>query len=192
MGGLCVSEHAFNDYFSRDETRDLRSAYRAADMKQFHYMNAATKKLTSVSWFYSYYTAIVGTSYTYNEYTEHANIFVQPFIFDTDYFRNSCTTNRQANRWLKERGFNVTVQELRTIYRNAIRGLTSHPIYTNDGTLITPRFDNAQMMLDKYGKIDIHVHCDSVPHIEYNNDASALVAVGKFVQRSNVCGLMRG
>lgn len=189
MSGICVSEYAFADSLSREKTKELRNLYRAANMKPFHYMNAATLELTEVSWFYSYHTAIVGACY--NDKTEHAYLFVQPFIWDRDYFKNSCTTNRQTNRWLRERGFCVTVQGLRTVYQNARRGYASYTLTMDDGTLVVPRFNLSQMTIDAYGNIETKQHCESVPHLAYNDDASALVVIGKSVQRGNEFGLVR-
>lgn len=184
-----VSEYAFSEALTREETKDLRKAYSAAGMVQFHSMNAATLELQDVSWFYSYYTAIVGAYY--HEITECAYLFVQPFVWDTIAFANSRTTNRQTNRWLRERGFNVTVQDLRTVYNNAKHGNASYPLTMDDGTLVIPRFNYSQQTIDNYGNHNNERHCNEVPYLIYPDDASALVVCGKLVTRGNECSLVR-
>lgn len=188
-GVTFYSEYAFSETLTRDETRNLRRAYRSAGFEPFHYMNAATCELQDVSWFYSYYTAIVGACY--NSRTEHAYLFVQPFVWDTDYYINSRTSNRQTNRWLNECGFNVTVQGLRTVYNNAKQGYASYPLTMDDGTLVVPRFNDSQKTIDAYGNSENKPHCNEVPFLAYNDDSSALVVVGKYVNRGNECGLVR-
>lgn len=179
----------FNDYLTRDETRDLLKAYKYANMKRFHYMNAATLNLNSVKWLYSYYTAIIGASNDYS--SKYAYLYVQPFIWDTEWSINSRTTNKQTNKWLYENGFNVTVSDLRAVYNLAKDGFASYPLTMNDGKLVIPRFNYAQTRINRYGEFDYKNHCSEVPYLAYNDTSDALIVVGKFVHRGKECGLVR-
>ena len=182
---MCVSDRAYGDYLTRDEQKELLNAYKSAGMERFHYMNAATLDYSKVSWFYSYYTAIVGAMY--NSKTEHAYVFVSPYIWDAEYYyTNSSTTKRQANRWLKERGFDFTVQGLRTAYRLHNQGLASSPLYMGDGTLVVPRYLHDDITIDKYGNTRHEHHTDTVPHVAYSDDGKALMVLGRDITDGNV------
>lgn len=181
---ICVSDRAYGDYLTRDEQKELLNAYKSAGMERFHYMNAATLEYSKVSWFYSYYTAIVGTMY--NSKTGHAYVFVSPYVWDYEYCKISSTTNRQTNRWLKEHGFDFTVQGLRDTYRLHHQGLASSPLCMNDGTLVVPRYVHDDITIDKYGNTRHEHHTDTVPHVAYSDDGSALVVLGRDVTAGNV------
>lgn len=178
-----------DDYLTRDEIRCLLKAYKYANMKRFHYMNAATLTQIGTEWLYSYYTAIIGASI--DNSSEYTYLYVQPFIWDSEWFINSRTTNKQTNKWLYEHGFNVTVSGLRTVYNLAKDGYASYPITMNDGRLVIPRFNDAQERINKYGEFEYKRHASEVPYLEYNNSSDALIVVGKFVNRGKECGLVR-
>lgn len=185
---MYASEYAFGEALTRDETTDLRRAYKAADMQQFHYMNAATSNVGDIKWLYSYYTAIVGFRKCDNDAI--AYIYVQPFIWDTNYYINSRTTNKQTNRWLREHGCNFSVATLRHVYANAQQGLSSYPLYMQDGTLVIPRFSSSQYTLDHYGVITNELHCNEVPWFKYSDDNSTLIKDGRYIHFGDVCGLV--
>lgn len=185
---MFVSEYAFDEALTREKTAELRRAYKAANMQQFHSMNAATINVGDIKWLYSYYTAIVGFRKCDNDAI--AYIYVQPFIWDTNYYINSRTTNKQTNRWLKEHGFCFSVSTLRDIYTNAKQGLSSYPLYMQDGTLVIPRFSSSQYTLDYYGVITNELHCNEVPWLKYSDDNSALIKDGRYVHFGDVCGLV--
>lgn len=181
---MCVSDRSYGDYLTREEQKELLHAYKSAGMERFHYMNAATLEYSEVSWFYSYYTAIVGT--TYNNKTEHAYVFVSPYVWDYENCRFSSTTNRQANRWLEERGFEFTVQGLRNAYRLHSQGLASSPFCMDDGTLVVPRYVNNDITINKYGIRHYHHHTSVVPFVAYSDDGKALTVLGRDLTEGNV------
>lgn len=188
MVKMFVSEYAFNEALTHEETTELRRAYKAAGMEQFHSMNAATLERTHVSWFYSYYTAIMAIT-KYDNYPI-AFVYVQPFIWDTDYYRNSRTTNKQANKWLREHGCDFSVATLRHVYANAQQGLSSCPLKMHDGTIVVPRFNASQITLDASGNLSSDFHCNEVPFLKYSSDYNELLADDKYVHFGNVCGLI--
>lgn len=175
-GMFCVSEFAFDDYLSREEQTDLLRTYRAANMRRFHYMNAATLDYSHVSWFYSYNTACIGAMF--DERFERSYLFVMPFVYDEKDFRNSRTTNKQINRWLREHGYNVTVSGLRTVYSNAKNYYASYPLTMDDGSLVVPRFRHIQKYVNDDGSFSYDRVKSFVPHLAYNDDCSALVVDG--------------
>lgn len=181
---MCVSDRAYGDYLTREEQKELLHAYKSAGMERFHYMNAATLEYSEVSWFYSYYTAIVGT--TYNIKTEHAYVFVSPYVWDYENCMFSSITNRQANRWLEERGFEFTVQGLRNAYRLHSQGLASSPFCMDDGTLVVPRYVHNEITLNKYGERNYHHHASEVPFVAYSDDGKALMVLGRDITEGNV------
>lgn len=188
---MCVSDRAYGDYLTREDEKELLNAYKSAGMERFHYMNAATLDYSEVSWLYSYYTAIVGTFYSTK--TEHAYVFVSPYIWDAEYYyANSSTTKRQANRWLKERGFDFTVQGLRTAYGLHNQGLASSPLCMDDGTLVVPRYLHDDITLARHGYAIRHErHSDTVPHVAYSDDGSALMVLGRDITDGNVHKVVR-
>ena len=183
---MCVSDRAYGDYLTRDEEKELLNAYKSAEMERFHYMNAATLNYSKVSWFYSYYTAIVGAMYNAN--TGHAYVFVSPFIWDAGYYyTKASTTKRQANRWLKERGFDFTVQGLRNAYGLHSHGLASSPLYKDDGTLVVPRYLHNSITLTKHGTArHYHYYTNTVPYVAYSDDGKSLMVLGRDITVGNV------
>ena len=182
---MCVSDRAYGDYLTRDEQKELLNTYKSAGMERFHYMNAATLNYSEVSWFYSYYTAIVGAMY--NSKTEHAYVLVSPYIWDYRYCTQSSTTDRQTNRWLKERGFTFTVQGLSHAYRLHSQGIASSPLYMDDGTLVVPRYLHNSTTLNKYSAArHYHYYTNIVPYVAYSDDGKSLMVLGRDITKGNV------
>lgn len=172
-----MSEYAFSEALTREDRTELKRAYRRAGIEPFHYMNAGTLNYSHVSWFVSYYTFIIGA--TYSEKTEHAYLHVNPFVWDTNPFVNSRTTNKQTNKWLHEHGFNVTVQGLRTCYRLANDGYASSPFYMDDGTLVVPFFNHTQTYLNNDGTRSHERITNDVPRVAYDDAGKTLLNIGR-------------
>lgn len=187
----CVSERAFADYQTRDEQRELLKAYKRAGIKRFHYTNSGTLKYTHVTWFVSYYTFIVG--YTTNDATKEVYMHVNPFVFMKESYRNSQTTNKQANRWLKENGFEFTVQGLAHVYDNATNGIASYPMQRYvEGTgavLVLPRFNHYQTYLNAEWPNKHQKAINKVPWLAYNEYKNSLVRVGWSINDKNTFGV---
>lgn len=188
---ICVSDRAFDDYQTRDEHKKLMQAYKSAGIKRFHYTNSGTLDYTHAKWFVSYYTFIVG--YTTNGVTRDVYMHVNPFVFMKDEYRTSQTTNRQANRWLEENGFEFTIQDIAHLYDNAIHGIASYPMQRYvEGTsavLVLPRFNHCQAYLNDDGS-QIHERAIyKVPWLAYSEHQNALVRVGWSINGGNTFGV---
>ena len=165
-------------------------AYKRAGIKRFHYTNSGTIEYTQCKWFVSYYTFILG--YTFNDATKEVYMHVNPFAFLKDEYINSSTTNRQANRWLKENGFEFTVQELAHVYKNAINGIASYPMTrVMDGitTFVLPRFNHTQTYIHEDGTQMHKRAIDKVPYLKYNEYQNSLVRVGWAINDKNTFGV---
>ena len=177
---MATNVWGFGDYQTRDEQHKLLQAYKRAGIKRFHYTNSGTLEYTTTTWFVSYYTFILG--YTINYVTKDVYMHVNPFVFLKDEYRNSPTTNRQANRWLKENGFEFTVQRLAHVYDNAIHGIESYPIqrYVEGTTaaLVHPYFNHTQTYLNEDGTQSYQRATNKVPRVRYNEYQNSLVRVG--------------
>lgn len=184
MGKFCVSGYAFSDYLKNDETTELHKLYRANGFKQFHYMNAAYREHTNRCEFYSYWTRIF-----YYEIRETYTVLkVSPFIWNTDRYINSATTNRQANKWLFENGFDTSVQELREIYRVSVNAPVNKytPIYENvpihyirdDYNYILPVFIQAQQTMNprEIGAYEVDIHNPKAPELALYHNTYFLLA----------------
>lgn len=186
----CVSERAFDDYQTRDEQRKLLQAYRRAGIRRFHYTNSGTLEYTHFKWFVSYYTFILG--YTTADVTKDVYMHVNPFVFLKDEYRNSPTTNRQANRWLQEHGFEFTIQGLENVYDNATNGIASYPMTrVVDGitTFVLPRFNHTQTYIHEDGT-KVHKRAtNKVPYLKYNEHQNSLVRVGWAINDGNTFGV---
>lgn len=185
---MVVSDRAFGDYQTSDERRELLQAYKSAGIERFHCTNSGTLEHAHMRWFVSYYTFIVG--YTTDE--KDVYMHVNPFVFLKDEYRNSQTTNRQANRWLAENGFNFTIQGLAHVYDNAIHGIASYPMQRYvEGTaavLVHPCFNNYQTFLNEDGS-QIHERAIyKVPSLAYD-EQNSLVRVGWTVSVKNAFGV---
>ena len=187
---MCVSERAFDDYQTQEEQRKLMQAYKRAGIKRFHYTNSGTLEYTHFKWFVSYYTFIVG--YTTNDATKDVYMHVNPFIFLKDDYRNSSTTNKQTNRWLRENGFEFRVQDLEHVYKNAINAIASYPMTrVVDGitTFVLPRFNHTQTYLNKDGAQSHERAIDKVPYLEYNEHQNSIDRVGWTINAGNTFGV---
>lgn len=188
---MCVSERAFDDYQTREEQRKLSQAYKRAGIKRFHYTNSGTLEYTHFKWFVSYYTFIVG--YTTNDVTKDVHMHVNPFVFLKDEYRNSPTTNRQANRWLSENGFDFTIQDIARLYYNAVNGIASYPMQRYvDGTaavLVHPHFNHYQTYLNDSWPHSHQKAIDKVPWLAYNKYQNSLVRVGWSINDGNTFGV---
>lgn len=189
--GICVSERAFGDYQTKEEQRKLLQAYRRAGIKRFHYTNSGTLEYTHFKWFVSYYTFILG--YTTDDVTKDVYMHVNPFVFLKDEYRTSQTTNRQANRWLKENGFDFTVQGLENVYKNAVNGIASYPMQRyvkgTAAVLVLPRFNHCQAYLNDDGSQSHERAIDKVPLLAYSEYKNTLDRVGWSINDGNTFGV---
>lgn len=187
----CVSERAFDDYQTQEEHKKLMQAYKRAGIKRFHYTNSGTLEYTHFKWFVSYYTFIVG--YTTNDVTKDVYMHVNPFVFLKDEYRNSPTTNRQANRWLAENGFDFTVQGLENVYKNAINGIASYPmtryVKGTAAVLVHPHFNHYQTYLNDRWPNRHQKAIDKVPCVAYSEYQNTLVRVGWSINDGNTFGV---
>lgn len=171
--------------------KKLMQAYKRAGIKRFHYTNSGTLEYTHLKWFVSYYTFILG--YTINDVTKDVYMHVNPFVFMKDDYGNSQTTNRQANRWLKENGFEFTVQRLAHVYDNAIHGIVSYPMQRYvEGTaavLVLPRFNHYQTYLNDSWPHSHEKAIDKVPWLAYSEHKNCLVRVGWSINDGNTFGV---
>lgn len=141
---MIVSDRSFGDYLTREETGELRKTYRRMKFKQFHYSNAATCANDNFTDFYSYYTRICRV-YNPMQYDGRLIVRLYPFIFDADYYINSPTTNRQTNKFLKEFiNADVSVFEIRHLYKSLRDGTPTPTICTYDGKVIHFEFSNCE------------------------------------------------
>lgn len=182
---------AFDDYQTQEEQRKLLQAYKRAGIKRFHYTNSGTLEYTHFKWFVSYYTFILG--YTTDDVTKDVYMHVNPFVFLKDEYRNSPTTNRQANRWLSENGFEFTIQDIAHLYDNAIHGIASYPMQRyvegTAATLVLPRFNHYQAYLNDDGSQSHERAIDKVPYLAYNEYQNSLVSVGYTINDKNTFGV---
>lgn len=187
---MCVSERAFDDYQTREEQRELLQAYKRAGIKRFHYTNSGTLEYTHFKWFVSYYTFIVG--YTTNDVTKDVYMHINPFVFLKDEYRTSQTTNRQANRWLKENGFDFTIQGLENVYKNAVNGIASYPmtrVVDDITTYVLPCFNHYQTYLNDSWPNSHQKVIDIVPWLAYNEHKDCLVRAGWSINDGNTFGV---
>lgn len=200
FGMFFVSEYAFSEALTRDERTELTQAYRKANVKRFHSMNAGTLELSQTSVFYSYYTELARLFYSVH--TEHFMLFVSPFVYDTNAYANSRTSNRQLNRWLYEHGIETDVNRIRNYYKRACKSdignasETFPTIYgvnpqnrTCDAIPVTLRFSNEQHTLNTDGSFDCELTNARVPALTYSASDAHMFKVGTFVHRGNEFGL---
>ena len=186
----CVSERAFDDYQTKEAHKKLMQTYKRAGIKRFHYTNSGTLEYTHFKWFVSYYTFILG--YTIDDVTKDVYMHVNPFVFLKDEYRNSPTTNRQANRWLQEHGFEFTIQGLENVYKNAVNGIASYPMTrVVDGitTYVLPCFNTYQTYLNADWPNRHKRAIDKVPWLAYNEHQNSLVRVGWAINNGNTFGI---
>lgn len=168
MSGFCTSARAFGDCLTREETSELHKTYRRMKFKQFHYSNAATCINGAFTDFYSYYTRICRV-YNPAKYDSQVIVRLYPFIFDTDYYINSPTTNKQTNKFLKEFiDADVSVFEIRRLYKSLRDGTPMPTICAYDGKVIHFEFDEHEYYISEdsiKGRISINDH-----YLEYKID----------------------
>ena len=135
-----VSDRAFSDYLTREETKVLYRTYRRMKFKQFHYSNAATCVNGAFTDFYSYYTRICSV-YNPVKYDSRVIVRLYPFIFDANNYIDSPTTDRQTNKFLKEFiKADVSVFEIRRLYKSLSDAIPTPTICTYDFRVIRFEF----------------------------------------------------
>lgn len=171
------------DSLTKQAQRDLLHAYKAAGVKRFHYCNAGELDYTHFKWLISYYTYIIG--YTQNAISGIIYMHVNPYVFLKSRYIDSRTTKRQTNRWLKETGFNFSMNSLETVYQNASHGYASYPLMHGDD-FVLPYFNHTQTYL---GDNDLHklhaVVINKVPYLKYSKDNKSLICVGESIKTDN-------
>lgn len=163
MSGFCTSARAFGDYLTREETSELHKTYRRMHMKQFHYSNAATCVNDNVTDFYSYYTRICRIYNPLRYVGGRLIVRLYPFIFDSDNYIDSPTTDRQTNKFLKEFiNADVSVFEIRRLYKSLIGGPPTPTICTYDDKVIHFEFSEYEYYISDCSikkRISDSVHC---------------------------------
>ena len=169
------------DRLTKQGQRDLLHAYKAMGVKRFHYCNAGELDYTTYNWFVSYYTYIIG--YRKTKIAGTIYIHISPYVFLKSRYIDSRTTKKQTNRWLKEHGFDFSMNSLETVYLNALHGNASYPLMHGDD-FVLPRFNNNQLYVGEYG-VRNEDAIDKVPFLKYNEDKSALICVGERFDNGN-------
>ena len=171
----------WGDKLTKQGQRDLLHTYKSNSIKRFHYCNAGELDYNTYKWFISYYTYIIG----YRKTKIAGNIFmhISPYVFLKSRYIDSRTTKQQTNRWLKENGFDFSMQSLETVYQNASHGYASYPLMHGDDYVV-PRFNNNQLYIGEYGARNEDV-IEKVPFLKYNEDKSALICVGETIYNGN-------
>ena len=154
---MVVSDRSFGDYLTREETSELHKTYRYMKFKQFHYSNAATyKDATDFTDFYSYYTRIC-TVYL-PKHSNSVNVTFYPFIYDTENYRNSPTTNKQTNKFLKEFiNADISVFDVRRVYKSLTMDTITPTLKTSDGRDINVVFSTMQHYISETDKVTSHL-----------------------------------
>ena len=184
MSKMCVSDRA------------LFRVYRAAGMKRFHSMHAATLREGNATVFYSYYTELA--RYFYCEHADRYCLVVSPFVYDASKYRKSCTSAKQLNKWLYECGAEFDFARIRDYYNRAYvsdigkDSETFSKIYArkSDSPYAVPVelvFAPRQSYLKTDGTITGRIVNPRVPKLEYNASEAHMFKVGTFVQRRNEC-----
>lgn len=200
MSGFCTSGYAYNDYMGRDAEKTLYKAYRAAEMKRFHSMHAATLHVGNATVFYSYYTELA--RYFYSEHSDRYCLVVSPFTYDAAKYCKSVTSARQLNKWLSESGIEFDFARIRDYYNRAYvsdigqDSETFKKIYARkpDSPYSVPVelvFSNGQHMLREDGSISCKIVNPRVPKLAYNTSEEHMFKVGTYVHHGNECGLVR-
>ena len=154
---MVVSDRSFGDYLTREDVKHLLEKYRALHMKRFHYSNAATYKDETDSMdFYSYYTRIC-TVYL-PKHSNNVNVTFYPFIYDTENFQNSPTTNKQTNKFLKEFiNADISVFDVRCVYKDLTMDTITPTLKTYDGRDINVVFSTMQHYISETDKVTSHL-----------------------------------
>ena len=132
----------FDNYLTLEETKVLYRTYRLMDFKRFHYSNAATYVDDRFTDFYSYKTLICSIYKPIHEINS-TSLCVYPFIYDTDNYLNSPTTNKQLNRFIKEfMNADFTVHDIRYIYKQLINDYSVPALKTYNGKDVSLLFSD--------------------------------------------------
>lgn len=180
-------EYAFGNCMGREDEKTLYKAYKAAGMKRFHSMHAATIRVGGTTVFYSYYTELA--RYYYCEQPDRYCLVVSPFVYDASKFSRSLTSARQLNRWLDEIGIEFDFARIRDYYNRAYvsdigkDSETFRKIYARkpDSPYSVPAeivFLNEQHMLREDGSISCKVINSRVPFLAYNTSEGHMFKVG--------------
>lgn len=200
MNKFCVSGYAFDDYMDRGDEKTLYKAYRAAGMKRFHSMHAATMHDGNATVFYSYYTELA--CYFYCPHSDRYCLVVSPFVYDAAKYCKSVTSARQLNKWLYECGVEFDFARIRDYYNRAYvsdigkDSESFRKIYARkpDSQYAVPVelvFANRQCYLNSDGTLSGHITNPRVPKLEYNTTEAHMFKVGTYVHRGNECGLVK-
>ena len=171
----------WDDKLTKQGQRDLLHAYKAIGVKRFHYCNAGELDYKTYNWFISYYTYIIGYRKTAIAGTIYMHI--SPYVFLKSRYIDSRTTKKQTNRWLREHGFDFSMQSLETVYQNASHGYASYPLMHGDD-FVLPRFNPNQLYVGEYGVKNEDV-IDRVPFLKYTEDKKAIICVGETIDNGN-------
>lgn len=144
-----VSNRAFGDYLTRESEKALHRIYRKMNFKRFHYSNAATCVDDNFTDFYSYYTRICSV-YRPARTNERIYLCVYPFIYDANNFKNSPTTNKQMNKFLKEYiDADITVYDVRYIYNQLINDFSVPALKTYSGKEVNLTFSDTNFYISE-------------------------------------------
>lgn len=168
----------WGDKLSKQGQRDLLHAYKAAGVKRFHYCNAGELYYTHFKWFISYYTYIIG--YIQDAIDGTIYMYVNPYVFLKSRYIDSRITKQQTNRWLRENGFNFSMQGLETVYQIASHGYASYPLMHGDD-FVLPTFIHTQKYINGNNERVI----DKVPYLKYSENNKALICVGEAINTGN-------
>lgn len=168
----------WGDALTKQGQRDLLHTYKSNGIKRFHYCNAGEIDYTHFKWFVSYYTYIIG--YTQDVIDGTIYMHVNPYVFLKSSYIDSRTTKKQTNRWLRENGFDFSMQSLETVYQNASHGYASYPLM-HGADFVLPRFNHTQSYIDARHERVI----DKVPYLKYSENHKALICVGEGIHTGN-------
>lgn len=149
MNGFYTSERAFGPSLTKESEKKLHRIYREMNFKRFNYSNAATCVNGNFTDFYSYYTRVCSV---YKPIRCNGQLIVRlyPFIFDTDNYRNSPTTNLQVNKFLKEFiNANLSVFEIRRLYKSLSDAVPTPTLSTYDGKVIHFEFSEFEYYISE-------------------------------------------
>lgn len=149
MNGIYTSERAFGPYLTHESEKALHRIYREMNFKRFHYSNAAMCVGDNYLDFYSYYTRICSL-YRPARTNGRISLCVYPFIYDANNFKNSPTTNKQMNRFLKEYiDADITVYDVRYIYNQLINDFSVPALKTYSGKEVSLTFSDVNYYISE-------------------------------------------
>lgn len=172
----------WGDALTKQGQRDLLHTYKAAGIKRFHYCNAGELNYTHFKWFVSYYTEILG--YTQDAVSGTVYMHVHPYVFLKSRYIDSRTTKQQTNRWLKEHGFDFSMQYLETVYLNALSNKPSYPLM-HGADFVLPLFNHSQTYISDNGTKRCEHVINKVPYLKYSEDHKELICVGEAIHNGN-------